>query len=198
MKRRQILAAGGGILLTAMGACSKEDGQRPTGTAPVAAAPNAASSRQAFERASQGTGFVVGQAMAARSLLVFFDPQCPHCATLWVASKPLRDRIRMTWMPVAFIGPSSAPQGALMLSAKDATSTMDLHETLLASGQGGLAVPGPAAPDLLAKIKANTELWKSLDASSVPHLVYRVGEQGPYGTQSGGMPTAQLAQLLGL
>jgi thiol:disulfide interchange protein DsbG len=136
--------------------------------------------------------------MAARSLLVFFDPQCPHCATLWVASKPLRERIRMTWMPVAFIKPSSGPQGALILAAKDPAGTMDQHENLLSSGQGGLAVPGPADPDLMAKIKANTELWKSLDGRSVPHLIYRIGEQGPYGTQSGGMPTAQLAQLLEL
>jgi thiol:disulfide interchange protein DsbG len=198
MKRRQALVGAGGALLAAMAACSKEEGQRPAGSASVAEAPRAANSREAFERASHGTGFVVGQAMAARSLLVFFDPQCPHCAALWVASKPLRDRIRMTWMPVAFIGPSSGPQGALILAAKDAAGTMDQHEALLSSGQGGLAVPGPADPELLARIKANTELWKSLDASSVPHLIYRVGEQGPYGMQSGGMPTAQLAQLLEL
>ena len=75
---------------------------------------------------------------------------------------------------------------------------MNQHESLLASGQGGLAVPGPANPELLAKIKANTELWQSLKAGSVPHLVYRIGVDGPYGVQSGGMPTAQLAQLLQL
>ena len=37
-----------------------------------------------------------------------------------------------------------------------------------------------------------------LDGKSVPHLLYRAGAEGPYGTQSGGLPTAQLAQLLGL
>ena len=131
-------------------------------------------------------------------MLVFFDPQCPHCAALWVASKPLQGRLRMVWMPVAFIGPSSAPQGALLLAAEDPASAMDQHESLLAGGQGGLAVAGPADADLLAKVKANTELWKSLDATSVPHLVYRIGEAGPYGMQSGGLPTAQLAQLLEL
>lgn len=198
MKRRHALVGAGGALLVAMVACSKDERQQLSKPASVAPAPKAADSRQAFELASGGTGFVVGQAMAARNLLVFFDPQCPHCATLWVASKPLRERIRMVWMPVAFIAPTSAPQGALILAAKDSTSAMDLHETLLASGQGGLAVPGAADPDLLAKIKANTELWKSLDARSVPHLLYRIGEQGPYGTHSGGMTTAQLAQLLEL
>jgi thiol:disulfide interchange protein DsbG len=193
VERRQALCCAGVAMLAALAGCSKGD-TPPTGEP----ARQTGTSRQAYETASRGTGFVAGQPMAARSMLVFFDPQCPHCASLWVASKPLHNRIRMVWMPVAFIGPSSAPQGALLLAAKDPANVMDQHESLLAGGQGGLAVTGPADADLLAKVKANTELWKSLDATSVPHLVYRVGEAGPYGMHSGGLPTAQLAQLLEL
>jgi len=198
MKRRQALIGGGGAMLAVLAACSKNEAEIPKAAAPAAAPAKAGDAQQAFETASRGTGFVVGQPMSARTVLVFFDPQCPHCATLWINSKPLHDRIRMVWMPVAFIGPSSGPQGAMLLAAQDPTSMMTLHETLLASGKGGLAVPGPADPDLLAKIRANTDLWKALDASSVPHLVYRVAAAGPYGVQSGGLPTAQLAQMLGL
>ena len=198
MKRRQALIGAGGAALAALAACSKNDAQAPAPAAPAPAAPQAGTSRLAFETASRGTGFVVGQPMAARQVLVFFDPQCPHCATLWVNSKPLHDRIRMVWMPVAFIGPSSAPQGALLLASADPVKTMDLHEAQLAGGQGGIAVPGPSDAGLLDKIKANTELWKSLDASSVPHLLYRISAEGPYGVQSGGLPTAQLVQLLEL
>ncbi|MDP1648432.1 MAG: thioredoxin fold domain-containing protein [Rubrivivax sp.] len=198
MKRRHALIGAGGVVLAALAACSKNEAKAPAASANVPAAAPAGTSRQAFDTASRGTGFVVGQPMAARQVLVFFDPQCPHCATLWVNSKPLHDRIRMVWMPVAFIGPSSAPQGALMLASADPAKAMDLHETLLAGGKGGIAVPGPSDPELLAKIKANTELWKSLDAGSVPHMVYRIAADGPYGVQSGGLPTAQLAQLLEL
>jgi hypothetical protein len=63
-----------------------------------------------------------------------------------------------------------------------------------------LAVIGPADAGLLAKVKAkaNTELWQSLDATGVPHLVYRIGEAGPCRMHSGGLPTAKLAQLLEL
>jgi thiol:disulfide interchange protein DsbG len=135
--------------------------------------------------------------MAARTLLVFFDPQCPHCATLWTAAKPLRDRIRMVWMPVAFIAPSSAPQGAMLLAAQDGTALMDQHESLLAAGRGGLTAMG-ADDALMAKVKANTAIWRSLNATSVPHLVYRAGANGPYGVQSGGLPTDGLARALGL
>ena len=196
-RRLALLCAAGSAVLTLLPACSRGVGDAP---APGAASttPSVDAARLAFDATARGTGFVVGQAMAAREVRVFFDPQCPHCATLWTASRPLHDRIRMVWMPVAFIAPTSGPQGALLLASADAARAMDQHETLLASGQGGLAVPGPADAGLLAKIKANTEIWRELKAESVPHMVYRVGATGPYGVQSGGLPTAQLAQMLQL
>lgn len=204
LSRRPILLGAGSALLAALAGCSK-DVEKPDATRAAAAAPGATPAaaaadpaRQNYEAASRGTGFTVGQPMAARSVLVFFDPQCPHCATLWLASKPLHDRIRMVWMPVAFIRPVSGPQGALLLAASDPVKLMDQHESLLAGGAGGLAVSGAADGDLLDKVKANTALWTRLDGKSVPHLIYRAGTEGPYGAQSGGLPTAQLAQLLGL
>lgn len=197
MRRRLVLGAAGGGALILLSACSKSGGDASAPGGGITA-PSADTPRLAFEAAAQGTGFVVGQAMAAREVRVFFDPQCPHCAALWVASRPLLDRIRMVWMPVAFIGPSSGPQGALLLASADPAATMDRHESLLGSGQGGLAVPGPADATLLAKIKANTEIWRELKAESVPYMVYRVGAAGPYGVQPGGLPTAQLAQMLKL
>jgi thiol:disulfide interchange protein DsbG len=191
----------GGALLAALAGCSKDVEKPDAAAAAPAATPTAAAAdpaREHYEAASRGTGFTVGQPMAARSVLVFFDPQCPHCATLWLASKPLHDRIRMVWMPVAFIRPVSGPQGALLLAAPDPAKLMDQHEALLAGGAGGLAVSGAADGDLLDKIKANTALWTRLDGKSVPHLSYRAGGEGPYGKLSGGLPTAELAQLLGL
>jgi len=193
--RRKAIAMAGATLFSLLG-CSKND--VPAASSPSAAeAPAADVNRRAFDAVSRGNGFVVGQAMAAPTLLVFFDPQCPHCATLWNAAKPLRNRIRMVWMPVAFIAPASGPQGAMLLAASDGAALMDEHESLLASGRGGLtAVDAPAAQ--MEKVKANTALWKSLQATSVPHLVYRAGADGPYGQQSGGAATAELERMMGL
>lgn len=170
--RRCFLAA---AALLALGGCSRTEAPAP---APVSttgseAAANASSARSAFKRAAQGRGFVVGQALAARVLLVFFDPQCPHCAALWAAARPLRDRVRMVWMPVAFVAPPSAAQGALLLAA-----TVDAA--------------------LLAQVEANTALWSALGGGSVSHLLWRVGSEGPYGAHAGAMDADALFRQLGL
>ena len=74
--RRQALALAGATLFSLLG-CSKND--VPAAAPPAAAeAPAADVYRRAFDAALRGNGFVVGQAVAARTLLVFFDPQCPH------------------------------------------------------------------------------------------------------------------------
>lgn len=196
--RRCFVAA---AALLALGGCSRTEAPAP---APVSAtgadaATDASSARSAFARAEQGRGFVVGQALAARVLLVFFDPQCPHCAALWAAVRPLRDRFRMVWMPVAFVAPPSAAQGALLLEAADPTRAMDEHEAALARGEGGLRVdPTTVDAALLAQVEANTALWSAVGGGSVPHLLWRAGSEGPYGTHAGAMGADALSRQLGL
>lgn len=190
--RRQALIASTSLLWLA--ACSK----KPEAAAPAEKPASNVSPRQAFETAMRGTGFVVGQATSARQALVFFDPQCPHCAALWKASQPLLDRIRMVWMPIAFVSPKSPGQGAMLLATSDPQAMMDLHESRMTAGQGGLEAQGEPAADLLAKIKANTELLTSLGADSVPYMLLRSGAEGPYTVVPGGLPTAELAKVLGL
>ena len=195
--RRRVLLATSGLALAAsglLGACSRDEPSPSAG----AGGTGSDAARKAFDVASGGRGFDVGVAMASRTLRVFFDPQCPHCAALWRASTPLRNRVHMVWMPVAFINPRSAPQGAAILGAQDPIAAMDQHESLLASGQDGLAAVEPPDAALLAQIKVNTELWKSLDAGSVPYMTWRIGQDGPYGALAGSLGTEQLAQTLGL
>ena len=191
--RRRALIAGASLLWLA--ACSK----KPEAAAPAQnPAQPTTSPQQAFETAQRGSGFIVGQANATRQALVFFDPQCPHCSALWKASQPLLDRVRMVWMPIAFVSPKSPGQGAMLLASSDPQALMDLHESRMTAGQGGIEVQGEPAADLLAKVKANTELLSALGADSVPHLIYRAGAEGPYGVVPGGLTTADLAKVLGL
>ena len=53
-------------------------------------------------------------------------------------------------------------------------------------------------PELLAKVKANTELWKSVGAESVPFLPCRNPANDQIATFSGAVDTPALRQMHGL
>jgi thiol:disulfide interchange protein DsbG len=145
--------------------------------------------------AKDGKGFSVGPSMSARTVYVFFDPQCPHCAALWQASKPLKSQARWVWIPVALLNDNSAPQGATLLAAPDPAAAMDQHETELLAKRGGIKiVPGGDVEG----VKQNTKLLNSLGFSAVPALVGKHAQTGEIVTLEGAAPAAVLAQKLGL
>src|SRR6478735_5416015 len=87
---------------------------------------------------AEAVGFVNGSTISARTVYVFFDPQCPHCAALWTAAKPLRSQAKFVWIPVGLMNKTSETQGAALLSSKDPVSAMDEHEASMAAGKGGI------------------------------------------------------------
>lgn len=146
---------------------------------------------------AEAKGFTVGSPMSARTVYVFFDPQCPHCAALWESAKPLKAQAKFIWIPVGIISKASTAQGATLLAAKDPVATMDAHEISLQSQQGGIS----AASDIEAQramVEKNTELMTRFGFASVPTLVAKHAQTGELVTQEGSSSTAALATLLGL
>ena len=135
--------------------------------------------------------------MAARTVYVLFDPQCPHCGHLWQAAEPLLGKARFVWLPVAFISPKSLPQGAALLQAAQPAETMAAHERSLLAGEGGIGASSDIPADIEAAIKTNTALLNRLGAESVPFIVAQSASGQPV-LQAGSMDTAALAALLGL
>lgn len=190
-----------------LSACNDGGGNKSAAGAPGATAAPAASttpaasaapSGNAYEAASKGSGFTVGNMMAVRQIYVFFDPQCPHCGHLWEAAKPLANQVKMVWMPVGFIGAKSTPQGAALLAASDPGAAMDAHEKSLLAQQGGLIPPSDLPADLAEKVKANTKLWSSLGGEAVPFVVFKNPGSGEPGKFAGALDTEGLKKLLGL
>ena len=136
--------------------------------------------------------------MAAKVLYVFFDPQCRHCGHLWETTKPLAKELRVVWMPVAFMNAKSAPQGAAILAAADPVATMNAHEARLSEKLGGMEPPANPDPALLAKIKANTALWRELTGKTVPLLVFKDPVSGQSSTLERALETDQLKKLMHL
>lgn len=181
---------GAGLLLAG---CSEEPGKPNSAkTDQKAPAPVSMSAM-----AEQATGFTVGSQMTARTVYVFFDAQCPHCGALWNAAKPLKSQTKFVWIPVGIINPSSTSQGATLLAAADPVAAMDAHETSLLAKQGGIS----AASNLdtqKAAVARNTELMTRFGFTSIPTIIGMHAQTGALVTKEGAMPTAALADLLGL
>lgn len=170
------------------------------GVSSAPAAPGQGTSAQAVSIdtiAAQATGFSVGPSMSARTVYVFFDPQCPHCAVLWESAKPLKSQARFVWVPVSLLNANSTLQGATLLAAADPIAAMDQHEVLLRSQKGGIAAADNIESQKEA-IKRNTQLMNSLNLSSVPAVVAKHAQTGALVVREGSMPTGALANLLGL
>ncbi len=194
-QRRPVLLALGAFVLAPLAACSK---QEEAAAAPAAAPARPPSGIEAYAIAQRGHGFTIGAVMAANTVYVFFDTTCPHCAQLWGASQPLLNRLKMVWMPIGLLRAQSGPQGATILSAPDPSKAMTENETSVLARGGGISVPSNLPDDVLKKVQENTELFRQLQADSVPLIVYRNAQNGQHGTHAGALDTAGLAALLGL
>ncbi len=146
---------------------------------------------------AEAKGFVVGAPMSVRTVYVFFDPQCPHCAALWETAKPLKSQAKFVWIPVALIGKTSEGQGAAILAAKDPVAAMDEHEASMSAKRGGISAMGDLDTQR-AQVVKNTQLMNRFGFESVPSIVARHAQTGALVTHEGSLPTAELAAFLGL
>lgn len=189
--RKLALALAALVIGLGLVAC-KDAPDAPGGGKPAVSAPV---SIEAIE--AEARGFTVGSPMSVRTVYVFFDPQCPHCAALWQAAKPLKPQAKFVWIPVALLNKTSEGQGAAMLASKDPVATMDEHEASLTARKGGISAIGDLDAQRALVVK-NTALMNRFGIGSVPAVVGKHAQTGALVTREGSMPTAQLAALLGL
>jgi len=128
---------------------------------------------------------------------VFFDAQCPHCAALWEAAKPLKSQAKFVWIPVGILNAASTSQGATLLASGDPAAAMDEHEASMKAGRGGISAASSIDPQKDAVAK-NTALMTRMGFSAIPSIVALHAQNGALVSQEGALPTAALAQLLGL
>jgi len=209
MKRRHftLSACGGALLLSGLTACGKETEAAPAtvaqtttpSTSPAAAATAPSSDgEKAWQLAQKGHGFSTGPVMARNTVYVFFDTTCPHCAHLWQQSEPLRNQLKIVWMPLGLLRPQSGPQGATIMSAADPIAAMTQNETSVLARGGGITASQSLPDGVLDKVKENTELFNQIGADSVPLIVFKNAKSGQYGKHAGAVDTATLAAMAGL
>jgi thiol:disulfide interchange protein DsbG len=190
---RLCLSAVALVLSLGLASCSKQD----TPAAPTTAA--AVAPAQSYDAlAKDGKGFTAGAMMSTQTAYVLFDPQCPHCGALWKASLPLQKKVKFVWIPVSLMNPNSTLQGAALLTAANPVEMMTAHETGLMAGNGGMIADANPSAEAQATIKANTLLFNSLGATSVPYIVAKNASTGAVVTNSGALQTPALAAFLGV
>ncbi len=190
----KLLKFAGAALAAALLLAGCKDAATPAQPAPAAAARTPVTTA-AIE--AEAKGFMVGTPMATRTVYVFFDPQCPHCAVLWQQAKPLKNQAKFVWIPVAFSGATGMAQGATILAAPDPVAKMEENEASIIAKTGGItAASGVDAQK--EQVKNNTALLTRMGFESVPSIVALHAKTGQLVTAEGSMPTAELAARLGL
>jgi len=190
MKRRFLLLAPAAAAVLA--ACGKNDEAAPAAAAATSTEPVSIEKIQA-----EATGFTVGSPMSTRTVYVFFDAQCPHCAALWGYAKPLKAQAKFVWIPIRLLNDMAAGQGAAILAAKDPVQAMDEHEASMAERKGGISAMGNLDKQK-EQVKKNTDLFTRFAFGSVPSIVAKHAQSGNLVTHEGALPTPELAALLGL
>ena len=194
MNSKLLFAAALAASLTLAG-CNKA---APPGPADAATATKAASQPVSIAEIAAGAkGFTVGAPMSAHTVYVFFDAQCPHCADLWDAAKPLKSEAKFVWIPVGVLNQASTDQGAALLASKDPATAMDAHETSMRARLGGITTSADTEAQK-AEVKKNTELMIRFGFDSIPTIVGTNAQTGALVTQEGASATPALATLLGL
>jgi thiol:disulfide interchange protein DsbG len=215
--QRRLFALSSLTTLALLGGCGRQTesaapaaaSAAPGSTAQVAAdaasAPTAtgtdaapASPQNAYTLAAGGSGFATGPIMSAHTVYVFFDPTCPHCAHLWQAAQSLGTRLKIVWMPIGLLRPQSLPQGATILGAADPVAAMNENETSVANHGNGITAAASLDDAVVAKVKANTELFQKMNTDSVPLIVFRNAKTGEVGQHAGAVDAAQLLAFAGL
>lgn len=190
----KLLKFAGMALAAALLLAGCKDAPAPAGSGKAAAAKTPVTTA-AIE--AEAKGFIVGAPMATRTVYVFFDPQCPHCAVLWQAAKPLKSQAKFVWIPVAFSGETGLAQGATILAAPDPVAKMEENEASILAKSGGItAASGVDAQK--DQVRKNTALLTRFGIESVPATVALHAQTGQLVTAEGSMPTAEFAARLGL
>lgn len=185
------------LLVTAIAGCS------PKGADSQSASKNTTAAQtqklelnQVYQKAVELQGsFSVGQTMAVNPVVVFFDPQCPHCRALWTASQGVLNQHKFLWIPVAALGPKSSLQGQEIIADKSKSiEKMNLHESLAAANKGGISTAN-ASKELEALIQENTNLFEAGRFQSVPFVIFKK-KDGSLGSFSGAPDSKQLSAVL--
>lgn len=143
------------------------------------------------------SGFVDGK--SGPVITSFMDPNCVHCHSFYEAVSPLvaSGKVRVRYLMVGFLRPSSVPLSANILASKDPAAELKRVEDSYKKRAGG-DDPLPEVKDQskVGVVQQNAELLGKLGDVATPALVYCLKEGDGLTFVNGGMSPEGLAQLI--
>jgi thiol:disulfide interchange protein DsbG len=129
--------------------------------------------------------------------VVFFDPNCPHCAKLWTrlyADKSPYKGVATRWVPVAYMNEQSIGRAATLLSTPSRQALAQNFDGFdFANRQGGAAVASVTL-DMRAQFQRTQSVWSQLGAAT-PLIVY-LAKDGTVKSQLGLTPETEFSVMM--
>lgn len=146
----------------------------------------------------------VDEGSGPRVVDVFFDPNCPYCHELYQDLQPWvgRQGLRLRWIPVAVLAPSSRGKAAAILQARDRAAALARNETRYGenprAGSGGGIVPAArVSPAARSELASNLRLLRRAGAYfAFPMMVWRDASGRPHMFLGTPRDAGQLRDLL--
>ncbi|MDA8151288.1 MAG: thiol:disulfide interchange protein DsbG [Acidithiobacillus sp.] len=136
--------------------------------------PKPASAGALAAKAAGADSFVLGT--GGPEITAFVDPNCIFCHKFYEEAKPLIEagKLRVRYVVVAFLKPSSMPKAAAILGAADPAAAMAKNEKGFdtVTEEGGIAPAQNPAAATLSAVENNTRLLGESGEMATPTLIY--------------------------
>jgi thiol:disulfide interchange protein DsbG len=129
-----------------------------------------------FDHLDKVTTFTQGDEKAAYSMYVVADPNCSACHAFYKEAEPAikAGKLKVQWVLVAFLNPTSMGRAATILSAKDPVQAFLSNENKFsnATEEGGVK-PLNTIPDAIQKkLDGNMSFFKNSGLQATPTLIF--------------------------
>ena len=136
--------------------------------------PKPASAGALAAKAAGADSFVLGT--GGPEITAFVDPNCIFCHKFYEEAKPLIEagKLRVRYVVVAFLKPSSMPKATAILGAADPAAAMAKNEKGFdtVTEEGGIAPAQNPAAATLSAVENNTRLLGESGEMATPTLIY--------------------------
>lgn len=151
-------------------------------------------------RQLSASSYLVNEGPADKpEIYVFSDPNCPYCHKFWQQTRDWVDqgKVRIHWIMVGFLKPSSAGISATILTSDEPPRTMNAFESQRDRGPNRIEPMTNIPDNLKAVIDQHGQLMADLGFSGTPGVFFQNAD-GNWQAITGLPDQAALAQALGV